>query len=117
MEIYCHLEVNICTGLIGWVFLGKTVVRNYSPGLEKYPRCCWKQTVLPKQVLEKPADQVIPLGIDFYLDHLMYDSTSMQVFVYKKASMSHESDLFLLSYEAGMMPLWDGYAKRFFKYY
>lgn len=45
------------------------------------------------------------------------DSTSMQVFVYKKASMSHESDLFLLSYEAGMMPLWDGYAKRFFKYY
>ena len=32
--------------------LGKTVVRNYSPGLEKYPRCYCKQTVLPKQVLE-----------------------------------------------------------------
>ena len=51
--------------------LGKTVVRNYSPGLEKYPRCCCKQTVLPKQVLEKPAE-VIPLGIDFYLDDLIF---------------------------------------------
>ena len=51
--------------------LGKNVVRNYSPGLEKYPLCCCKQTVLPKQVLEKLAE-VIPLGIDFYLDDLIF---------------------------------------------
>jgi len=27
--------------------------------------------------------------------------------------MSHEADLFLLSHEAGMMPLWVGYGNRF----